>query len=67
MFLAIAVDNLANAQELSEAEAEAAEEEEKVTPYSISHNATLFDNKRLFPIFPYCITLDRKILFPTKP
>jgi len=30
VFLAIAVDNLANAQELSEAEAEAAEEEEKV-------------------------------------
>lgn len=30
VFLAIAVDNLANAQELSEAEAEAAEEEVKV-------------------------------------
>lgn len=36
VFLAIAVDNLANAQELSEAEAEAEEEQEKVTPSSIS-------------------------------
>ena len=32
VFLAIAVDNLANAQELTAAEEEAAEEEEKVSP-----------------------------------
>lgn len=36
VFLAIAVDNLANAQELSDAEAEAAEEEEKVYKFNKS-------------------------------
>ena len=42
------MDNLANAQELSEAEAEAAEEEEKVIP-----NSLLFST--VTPIIYFCV------------
>jgi len=44
VFLAIAVDNLANAQELTAAEEQAAEQREKVSSYSSFFSARRYAN-----------------------